>query len=462
MKKGLDLSLGGAPNPSKKISKFKSQLVAVDLESCFPIPLRVLVKEGDEVFGGSPVAEYKQHAEVKIVSQHRGTVVRIVRGEKRRPRFIVISVSKDDTSRNEDKVPPLEDLSKDSLREIFESKGLFSLLRQRPFDIPALPSTKPRDIFINLADDKPFFPPLKKQLEIFYPREDGLKAFALAVEALFKLFGVRPKIIERERFILPFTDINNADFYEVSGPYPSGSPSIHIQEVAPIKNEKDTVITLGFYEALSIGNYLLNGSLLNSRIISLAGSGLKECFRSYLEVYNGFNISQLLPEDSMESPCSVISGDPLNGRLCYDENDSFLNQNHHVVSVLPKPKSRESFSFLRLGARKFTITRTYLYSFLRQARPTPDTNLHGEPRPFIDSDIYDKVMPMKVPVVPLMKAIITNNYDLAIQLGFLEISSEDFSLPTLIDPSKNEMVKIVRDKLNEYVIANGLLCEEPH
>ncbi len=439
---------------------FQSQLVAVDLESYFPVPLRLLVKEGQEINRGAPVAEYKHFTKVKIVSVHSGSVVKIVRGEKRRPRFVVISVSQE-TNKILGKPPvSLTSISKESLKDLFEEKGLFALLRQRPFDIPALPITQPRDIFINLADNRPFFPPLKKQLEVFSSMEEGLKAFSIAIDALHKIFDVKPKIIQRERFTLPITDFPNADFFEVSGPYPSGSPSIHIQEISPIKSEKDSVLTLGFYEALFIGNYLLNGSLLDSRVISLAGSSLKEHLRSYIKVSNGFDISQLLTKDNIEEPCSIISGDPLSGRLCKDKNDHFLGLYHHAVSVLPTPTQRESFSFLRLGMKKFTLTKTYLYSFFRQGRPTPDTNLHGETRPFIDCDVYDKVMPMKIPVVPFIKALLTNNYDLATQLGLFKVSAEDFSLPTLIDPSKNEMVKIVRDKLNEYVIANGILCSD--
>lgn len=65
-------------------------------------------------------------------------------------------------------------------------------------------------------------------------------------------------------------------------------------------------------------------------------------------------------------------------------------------------------------------------------------------------------MPLPVPVVPFMKALITKNFEEALLLGLLEVSCEDFALPAMVDPSKTEMVSIVKDALLEYAKLQGL------
>ena len=59
-------------------------------------------------------------------------------------------------------------------------------------------------------------------------------------------------------------------------------------------------------------------------------------------------------------------------------------------------------------------------------------------------------MPMRIPAIALVKAIASEDFELAEQLGLLEVAPEDFALPTFIDPSKNEMVDIVRTGMRRY------------
>ncbi len=72
------------------------------------------------------------------------------------------------------------------------------------------------------------------------------------------------------------------------------------------------------------------------------------------------------------------------------------------------------------------------------------TRLHGEERAFIDPSIYDRVMPLQIPTVPLIKSILAEDFETAEILGILEVAPEDFALPTFICPSKVEMTEIVR------------------
>ena len=59
-------------------------------------------------------------------------------------------------------------------------------------------------------------------------------------------------------------------------------------------------------------------------------------------------------------------------------------------------------------------------------------------------------MPFQIPTMHLIKAILAEDYDLAVELGLLEVAEEDFALPAFICPSKIEMVEIVKNGLQAY------------
>ncbi|WP_348663477.1 Na(+)-translocating NADH-quinone reductase subunit A [Chlamydia vaughanii] len=460
--RGLDLSLQGSPKESGFLKRIDPALVAVDLRPYASLALNLKVAQGDTISSGSPVAEYKNFPGVFITSPVSGIIQDIRRGEKRSLLDVVIKKTpgKNLTEYSYD----LSQLSPKDLLEVFKKEGLFALFKQRPFDIPALPTQAPRDIFINLADNRPFTPSTEKHLAVFSSREEGFYVFNVGVRAIAKLFGLCPHIISTDRLVLPEKDLKSiAHLHQITGPYPSGSPSTHIHYIAPIANEKDVVFTISFQEVLTIGHLFLKGRILNEQVVALAGSGLKPSLRRYVITTKGADFYSLLPIDEVSSEnVTLISGDPLTGRLCKKEDLPCLGMRDSAISVLPNPKKREAFNFLRLGINKATRTRAYLAGFLKRKRTfmNPDTNLHGEARPIIDTEIYDKVMPMKVPVVPLIKAVITQNFELACMLGLLEVGPEDFALPTFIDPSKTEMLEIIREALTQYAKETGILNPE--
>ncbi|WP_201456493.1 NADH:ubiquinone reductase (Na(+)-transporting) subunit A [Chlamydia sp. 17-3921] len=450
--KGIDLSLQGAPKESGIYQTINPDSVSIDLRPFNFLALKVKVGLGEEVFQGTPIVEYKNFPGTFITSHVSGVVTEIRRGEKRSLLDVLIKKNSSNSKISESS-NDLQSLSRQELLELFKKRGLFSFFKQRPFDIPALPTQTPRDVFINIADNRPFVPSPEKHLSLFSSKEEGFYVFIVGVRAIAKLFGLRPHIIFRDCLPLPTQELDSiAHLHTISGPFPSGSSSVHIHNIAPITHEKDVVFTISFPEVLSIGFFFLKGYPQQKQIVALAGSALKTTSRNYIITTKGAKISGLVNPNNIEKNHSLITGDPLTGRLCFLEENPYLGFRDNTISILPKPSKRLSFSFLRLGFNRITFTKTYLSGFFKNKKAfmNPDTNLHGETRPIIDTDIYDSVMPMRIPVVPLIKAIITKNLDLACQLGFLEISPEDFSLPTLIDPSKLEMFSIVKEALQAY------------
>jgi len=76
-----------------------------------------------------------------------------------------------------------------------------------------------------------------------------------------------------------------------------------------------------------------------------------------------------------------------------------------------------------------------------------DTNIHGGERAFVMTGEYEKVVPMDIYPVQLLKAILVNDIDKMEQLGIYEVDEEDFALCELICTSKIPVTKILRDGL---------------
>ena len=67
-----------------------------------------------------------------------------------------------------------------------------------------------------------------------------------------------------------------------------------------------------------------------------------------------------------------------------------------------------------------------------------DTNLNGGPRAFVQTGIYDRVLPMNIYPLYLIKAVMAGDIDKMENLGIYEVLEEDLALCEFIDPSKNE------------------------
>ena len=76
-----------------------------------------------------------------------------------------------------------------------------------------------------------------------------------------------------------------------------------------------------------------------------------------------------------------------------------------------------------------------------------DTNTHGEERPFVVTGQYEKVLPMNILPVVLLKSILAQDIERMEQLGIYEVSEEDFALCEFVCTSKIEVQKIISDGL---------------
>jgi len=426
-KRGLDLPF---PTFIPKLEvKAEPEEVAVDLSALSPIRLKMLVTEGDTVQIGSAIAQEKDNPERLFLSHSSGRVKEVRRGLKRAPTSVVITL---DHKNKELALPSLNpsSCSKEKILERFKEGGLFAHIRQRPFDLVAHPHFLPKSIFVQAIESAPLALPSRLHVE-------GFEAFFEAgILALDKIAPGSVHIVRHKACsFAPFVQSGPAHCHTASGPHPICSPSLHIEKIDPLKKITEVIWTLSAKDVVAIGKRVLEGTCHRDNLVFTLSSDQKKA--SLFRVCSGYPVKDLIEN----SQGRLIAGDALMGTEV-SPND-FMPQNASTLFVLPEDTSRQSMHFFRAKTKNFTATRTYF----KPKNPLFTSSMHGEERAFIDGAIYDKVMPLSIPTMPLVKAVLAEDFEKAIDLGLLEVSSSDFALPTFVCPSKIEMVEIIRNGL---------------
>lgn len=453
IKKGLDIPIKGSPaghllpylagvdgqQPKNPLQ------IALDLKPFQDLRMRVLVKKGDNVKIGQPLAEDKDVPGRYFVSPAGGVVADVRRGHKRVLEDIIIDVADKEEEVIFTTIDPKQ-ISKDRLIELLMEAGLFTAIRTRPFSLLADPFKKPRAIFVKGLESAPFAPAMELQLQ-------GLeKELIVGLELLSILTDGKVHFVCREESSLcDHTYPPKVNVHTASGPHPISNYSVHIQSIAPIMGIDDVVWTVHAADVAAIGHLALTGKYQTKRVVSIAGPAILKGKTGIFTIRRGYPISALIAGRVPNESTRLISGDPLMG-VRVTAND-YMRFGDVVFCAIPENDTREFGHFFRLGMHKYSFSKAYLsghfdghdgYDFT--------TNQHGEHRAFVDSSLYDKVMPLDVPTMLLVKAIMAEDFDLASDLGLLEVDSEDFALPTFVCPSKMEMSEIVAAGLRRYAL----------
>jgi Na+-transporting NADH:ubiquinone oxidoreductase subunit A len=441
--RGLDLPIEGAPTGALRSVKSPSH-VALDLDSFYQVRLQLLVNAGDSVQIDQPLAVDKDHPHRAFVSPGTGKIKEVIRGEKRRLLKIVVQL---DAQEEPLRFAPidLERLSREELATALAQRGLFAHLKMRPFNRLANPAVFPKAIFVKAVESAPFAPSAEMQVEGFE------EFFQIGLNALAKLSQGPVHLVHRKgSSCAAFTEAQNVQKHTIVGPHPSGNVSVHIHHIDPIRSSKDLVWTATVQDVIAIGRHVKEGIYHVDRTIGVGGSSIHPNACGFFRTRQGAPLNIFLHNQMEEGEHRIISGDLLTGVTSgMDEHLGFF---HQVISAIAEEKEREFLHFFGVGANKFTATKAYLSGMLkpwtRLFRFT--TNQHGEERAFIDPVMYDQVMPMCIPTVFLVKAVMTKNYELAEELGLLEVDSEDFALSTFICPSKIEISHIMKEGIDAY------------
>lgn len=431
IKKGLDIKLKGKAGQTVSAAA-AAQFFAVK-PSDFPgLKPRLLVSAGDAVQIGTPLFADKNQPDVLFCSPVSGTVSLVNRGERRKVLEVVVESDGQFQSVSFSKTQ-VDSLDRDGVKSELLKSGLWPYLVQRPFGVLAKPADVPRDIFISGFDSAPLAPDFEFILK------NELEAFQVGIQALAKLTNGKVYLgVSSPSSIL--ASVKGAEVNVFNGPHPAGNVGIQMHHVKPI-NKGEVVWTVGVMSVLFIGRYFKNGKLDFSKQIAVTGSEVKA--PQYYTVVSGAQISSILSGKTAGQQAErIISGNVLTGTKV--EMNGYLGFFDNQITVIPEGNEIEPFGWATPGFDKYSATSTFLSRLFPKKEYVLNANFHGGERAFVVSEQYEKVLPMDILPVYLLKAIIVNDFDKMEQLGIYEVIEEDMALCEYVCTSKIEVQDILR------------------
>lgn len=437
LKKGLDIRLKGT---AEKILMSEVPVNCFCVRPAdFPglIP-KLEIKEGERVSAGTTLFHDKRYPAVKYTSPVSGKVLEVVRGDKR----VILGVKIEQEGRDKLDFEAADPLTL-SRREVIDKilvSGLWPVLRQRPYHIVADPEKMPKAIFLSAFNTAP----LSADME-FVLSNAPVKYIQTGINALSKLTEGKIHLSFNSGGIR-IAELNNLRGVErhfFSGPHPAGNAGIQIHHIDPV-SKGEVAWYLNLQDLIAIGKLFSEGVYDHERIIAVAGSGVLK--PKYYRSRAGASLTPLLSSNINNNNVRVVSGNVLTGS---DVGvGGFLGYYDDLITVIPEGNYNEMFGWISPGLRKFSFWKTFMSKLFPAKEYALDTNYHGGNRPFVVTGHYERVFPMDIYPIHLLKAIMAEDVELMEKLGIYEVAEEDFALCEYIDPSKTEMQEIIRKGIN--------------
>ena len=438
LRKGLNIKLKGSAEKALETLPVPAT-VALKPTDFLGLTPKLSVKPGHKVKAGDALFYDKYHPEILFTAPLGGEVKSVNRGERRKILEVVVEVDKNAGEAEFKKADP-GSLSGDEVKEQLLKSGMWPFIKQRPYGIIASPEKKPRAIFVSTFDTAPLAP------DFNFVVEGKMKTFQTGIDALAKLSEGEVFLGVNENS--PFAHVKNATIRQVSGPHPAGNVGVQIHHISPIIRG-EVVWTVNLQDVLSIGRLFETGKVDFSRLMALVGSEVEK--PQYYETVLGAPVASVTEGRLKKADYKqrIISGNVLTGTRVKPQN--YLGFYDFMTSVIPEGDEYEAFGWAKPGVDKFSATNAFLSKLFPKKEYEMNANLHGGERAFVLTDQYDKVVPMDILPVFLMKAIMANDIDKMEQLGIYEVIEEDVALCEYVCTSKIKWQDTLREGINTMI-----------
>ncbi|MBN2347704.1 MAG: Na(+)-translocating NADH-quinone reductase subunit A [Bacteroidales bacterium] len=437
IKKGLNIKLTGKAEKIFKKSE-PSVTYAVKPTDFHGLVPKLSVKVDDRVNAGDVLFFDKYHPEILFTSPVSGRVDSIIRGERRKILEVIVEADSDIEYKRFKKASP-EELSRDEIIKNLLDSGLWPSIRQRPYSIIANPADTPATIFISAFDTAPLAPDID-----FIVKGCELE-FQTGIDALSKLTNgtIHLNINAQYPASTVFTQAKKVQINKFTGPHPAGNVGIQIHHISPL-NKGSLIWYVHPQDVITIGRLFSEGIYNASKVIALTGSEVLKPL--YYKLIAGASIKSLVQNNVNDGLLRYISGNVLTGTKI--ASDGYLGYYDSQVTVIPEGKHFEFLGWALPGLKKFSLSRAF-FSWLAPSKEYRlDTNLNGGHRAYVITGQYEKVLPMNIYPVHLIKAILVEDIDLMEKLGIYEVAPEDFALCEFACTSKTDVQEIVRRGLD--------------
>ncbi len=435
IRKGLNIPLKGKAEKILDQSQKQSSLFALKPTDFPSVTPKIVKKEGEAVKAGDIIFYDKYRPEIKFTAPVSGTLKSIVRGERRKILEFIIQPD-DNQEYVKFDVENFDTLSKEKVTEILLTSGTWTLIRQRPYDIIANPADNPKAIFISGFDSSPLAPDydfilngqeadLQKGIDVLKKLTDG--NIHLTVNGAFPVNKV-------------FASLKGIELNTIKGPHPAGNVGIQMHHISPV-NKGEVAWHINPQDVVIIGRLFNKGIFDANKIIALTGSEVLK--PRYFKTKIGSDIKYMVENNvTTDTHLRYISGNVLTGTKI--SPDGFLSFYHNQITVIPEGDEYELFGWMLPGFDKFSVSRSFFSWLMPGKEYRMNANLHGGERPFVFSEEYEKVLPMDIYPVHLLKSIIIEDIDQMEALGIYEVGEEDFALCEFVCTSKIPVQSILR------------------
>jgi Na+-transporting NADH:ubiquinone oxidoreductase subunit A len=444
IRKGFNLNLDGEANKIL-VDIHPSKTFALKPADFFSSTPKLLVKEGAKVEKGTPLFFAKENPRVHFVSPVSGEVTAIVRGAKRK--ILEVVVTQDDSAAAvKHEIPELNTLDQNQTKEILLKAGAWPFITQRPYGIIARPEDTPKAIFVSTYTTAPL------DVDYDFLLKNNKTEFQKGIDVLAKLTD-NLTLTTDVSFKGLFEKIENANIVGVSGNHPAGNVGVQIHHLAPV-NAGETVWVVNPEDVANIGALFISGEFSAQRTVALVGSSVGS--PQYYKATIGASISALLEDNNIDNsqPNRFINGDVLTGTATSPDN--YLGFYNNLFSVIPEGNNYRMFGWLPFVDNNIpSMSKTSLSWLFGKRKAKVNTNLNGEERALVVTGEMEKVLPMDIYPMQLLKACMVQDIERMEALGIYEVVPQDFALVDYSSTSKIEAQEIIKQGIELMIKEEG-------
>ena len=443
IRKGFNLNLEGEANKILVDTELSKTFALKPDDFFFSTP-KLLVKEGEKVQKGSPLFFSKQNPRIHFVSPVGGEVTAIVRGAKRK--ILEIVITQDETKGSvKHEIPSLESLDQEQLKEVLLKAGAWPFITQRPYGTIAQPEDTPKAIFVSTYTTAPL------DVDYDFLLKNNKTEFQKGIDVLAKLAEVT--LTADGNFKGFFENVNNANVVGVKGHHPAGNVGVQIHRLNPV-NAGERVWVVNPEDVANIGALFLTGEFSAQRTVAVVGSSVTN--PQYYKTTIGASVASLLQQTKLDDarPNRFINGDILSGTAT--SADGYLGYYNNLFSVIPEGNHYRMFGWLPFVDNNIpSMSKTSLSWIFGKRKAKVDTNLNGEERALVVTGEMEKVFPMDIYPMQLIKACMIEDVERMEVLGIYEVVPQDFALIDYSSTSKLEAQEIIRRGLELMINEEG-------
>ena len=355
----------------------------------------LLVQVRQKVAAGDALLIDKYEPQVLHVAPASGEITDILYDEDKRVSHIIISL-------NDQAPKPFSIVetpyTQPAIKTLLMQSGLWTHLRQRPFDTVPSANVKPNHILITAMDTRPSAPDVVPIISLHHLEfQAGLDA--LATQTAGSLW-----VCQAPGDQLAQTTNNNIKTVAFSGAHPAGAPSLHIQQLRLTGNSQ-VIWHIDYQDVIALGFLLLHGYIQSQRVLALSGNQIRT--PRLITTTLGANIADLLDGEIIESsdkPCTTI------GSYCSGQTKAWLGRFDRQITAMKNITSSATDSSI-----------------------VPTAKTAG----FVAEPVFDNINAFDFLPAPLFRALASGDFNMAEKLGCLELMPEDLDIFDSVCPQGN-------------------------